>query len=52
MSRVKHVYGQLAFVLRIVCAVAALAALALLAPFDWRGHFARLPGGAGRGRAG
>lgn len=48
MGRLKLDYGQLTFVLRIVCAVAALAALALLAPFDWRGHFARLPAGAGR----
>ena len=33
---------QFIFVLRIVCVVAALAALALLSPEDWRGHFGRV----------
>jgi hypothetical protein len=48
MSRLKFDYGQLALVLKAVCAVAALAALALFAPADWRGRFARLPSGGGR----
>lgn len=43
---------QFMFVLRIVCAIAALAVLALLAPEDWRGHFGRVnaAGEQGTGR--
>lgn len=43
MSRLKMSYGQLALLLRVACAVAALAALALLAPVDWRSSFGRVP---------
>ena len=52
MSRLQMSYVQLALLLRVVCAVAALAAMALLAPADWRGNFGRVPaaGGHGAGR--
>ncbi len=49
MSRLNLSWDQFALVLRVLCAVAALAALALLAPSDWRAHFARFPA-AGRRR--
>ena len=41
MSRRKLDLMQFIFVLRIVCAVALLGVLALLAPVDWRSHFVR-----------
>jgi hypothetical protein len=41
MNRQRPDYGQLEFVLRVVCVVAAGAALSLLTPVSWRGHFAR-----------
>ncbi|HJQ34609.1 MAG TPA: hypothetical protein VJ866_20680 [Pyrinomonadaceae bacterium] len=50
LSRLKPDFGQFRLALRIMCAVVALGALALVAPFDWRGHFARVPAGGGRGR--
>lgn len=47
--RIRMGYGEVALLLRIVCAVAALAALALLTPADWRGHFRRVPAAGGLG---
>lgn len=41
MNRRRTDYGQLEFVLRVVCVVAAGAALSLFAPVSWRGRFAR-----------
>lgn len=48
MSRQNLSDGEFILVLRVIYAVAALAALALLAPGGWRGQFARVPKGAGR----
>lgn len=47
MSRLKPDFGQFMLTLRIMCAVVALGALAIFAPFDWRGHFARVRAAAG-----
>ncbi|HEV7893211.1 MAG TPA: hypothetical protein VGP08_21525 [Pyrinomonadaceae bacterium] len=41
MNRLRPVYGELEFVLRVICVVAAGAARSLLAPVSWRGYFAR-----------
>ena len=41
MIRLRPDYGELEFVLRVICVVAAGAAMSLLAPVSWRGYFAR-----------
>lgn len=45
MNRSRPDYGEFGFVLRVICVVAAGAALSLLTPVNWRAHFARTPRG-------
>lgn len=51
MRSLKLAYMHFTFGLRIACAVAAQAALALFAPVDWRASFARIRADGGRGGA-
>lgn len=42
MNRLRPGFGEFEFVLRVICVVAAGAAMSLLAPVSWRGRFARM----------